>query len=197
MKLSFSLSDPAQKRRALLIPILGLGLVWSLSGEADDPIQEPSSRRAKAERPPADSRALPSRTKTWTELSLAEITAFNPFVLPEATKEPEPSDVLPSETESQVENVTPAAPPLEKWELERVSIIYQGPTGPLAVIGDKTVGIGQMLDENTLVVDIRDDGVWVSEVKAEPLPNPPVQPILPDFPELLPGLSGEASKVGK
>jgi hypothetical protein len=31
------------------------------------------------------------------------------------------------------------------------------------VIGDETVGIGDMLDGNTRVVGIRGDGVWVSQ----------------------------------
>jgi hypothetical protein len=188
MKLTFSLSDPAQKRKALLIPVLVLGLAWSLSQGKVDPAKQRSSR-AKAERPASENRAIPPRAKAWTAMTLDEITALNPFPIPAPTQAPEAANILESETPQEPPAATEAEPARPTiWELQSVSIVYRGPKGPLAVIGDRTVGIGDMLDENTCVVDIRDDGVWLERIADKPSINLPDSPIFPVPPSPAPDM---------
>lgn len=189
MKLALSLSDPAQKRKALLIPVLVVGLAWSLAPGEEAPEVKPPARPAKADRPVSDRRPSAPRKKTWTELSLAEITAFNPFPIPAEVPPPEPIEPLNGQApkEAPAEAAVEAVPPLQKWESQSVSIVYRGPKGPLAVIGDRTIGIGDFLDETTIVVDIREDGVWVSQFGGSS-PGIPSRPSLPNPPEPSPGL---------
>lgn len=189
MKLTLSLSDPAQKRKALLIPVLVLGLAWSLSQGEEEPALDTTPREAVTESPALEKRPRAARTKTWNELSLAEITAFNPFSVPEETIAPGPSNVLTKQPSgvapAESGHKTQPASGLQKWEQQSVSIVYKGPKGPLAVIGERTVGIGDFLDETTFVVDIRQDGVWVSQTANKPQ-KAPLHPILPSPPESTP-----------
>ncbi len=173
-----------------MIPVLVLGLVWALSTGQDELAQSQSPSAGKVENPVGENRPLPARTKTWAERSLAEIIAYNPFPIPPESHTPDSSKRETAKTQGthQAENQSEILSPLERWETQSVSIVYHGPNGPLAVIGDRTVGIGDMLDKETRVVDIRDDGVWVSQVTNNASPSSPSPPISPISPATSPGL---------
>ncbi|MCA9073069.1 MAG: hypothetical protein KDA84_29305 [Planctomycetaceae bacterium] len=165
MILSITAMDASQKKKALLIPVLVIGLVYALfSGPEDVPPnpQSPNQPAPAVASPPKES----PREKGWTASTLDEVVKFSPFPLP-STPEPSspevPTETVSKEAEEQAAH-EPADVNLQKWESQRVSIIYQGPNGPVAVIGEQNVEIGDMLDVTTQVVDIRADGVWVARV---------------------------------
>jgi hypothetical protein len=163
MKLSVPLKTPAQKIKAALIPVLVLGLAWTLFSNEQDSSKPVTVAAEKAKPGIAGNNASPAKTKEWNELSLEEIVAFNPFPIPAPIPKQDPMEGTEKESPRKIAKAAEPIPSIKLWEMQRVSIVYQGPNGPLAVIGDETVGIGDMLDGNTRVVGIRGDGVWVSQ----------------------------------
>lgn len=171
MDMKFSLNDPAQRRRALMIPVLGGGLIWALFFSGDEEKMLPPAP-ANAPQQASAAEAAPPRVKEWTEMPLEQILAFNPFPIPRAVPKTAPNVVREAETLRAMANTQQeeVAAQIQQWEAQTVSMIYQGPKGPLAVIGGETFGVGDLLDENTRVTAIRDDGVWVSDAQSEPDP---------------------------
>ncbi len=178
MKLAATFKDPAQKRKAALIPVLVLGLVWMLCRHDEDSNLLP---------PPALNKPAPGETKTssaaprakfWTELPLDQIAAFNPFPSPPKTEPEKPTEPpISAEAAREQNRAKSNAESRRHWETQSASIIYQGPNGPVAVVGNKTVGVGDLLDENLRVVDIRQEGIWVSQIADVPPPEPTNSPL--------------------
>ena len=175
MKRAFSFKNPSQKRKAALIPVLAIGLLWTLcQGEEDPNLRQPPMLNKPAEMG-TETPATALRTKTWTDLPVEEIAAFNPFPLPPKTvpaRDEKTEKAGSAEAAHEQNRATSDAERRRYWETQSVSIIYQGPKGPVAVIGSKTIGVGDMLDENLLVVDIRPDGIWVSQISEDSASGP-------------------------
>jgi hypothetical protein len=119
MKLSVPLKTPAQKIKAALIPVLVLGLAWTVFSNEQDSSKPVTFPAAKAKPAIAENNAGPAKTKEWNELSLKEIVAFNPFPIPATI--PKQDLIKPSEKEStpEIAKAAEPIPSIKLWEMQR------------------------------------------------------------------------------
>ena len=112
---------------------------------------------------PSGDRVQPGE-KAWPRLPLGEIVDHNPFAYPAV--------LLPSET-SLVAVETPLGENglnlqaeavrrqelLESWQASEPSVIYESPSGVVALIGTQVVREGDVLDDVVQVVSVDANGI--------------------------------------
>jgi hypothetical protein len=151
-----------------LIPVLGLVLYSQLPGDAA-PVATALPARVAAPSPvPPAVAARPSPPILATVRPVDQISSRNPFALPPALLPPaEPTNPLDEFLEAAAgENVRAATSEADRWEAtrerwsrERTSIVLATPDGPVAVVGERMLRIGDEVEEGLRVVDIRADGI--------------------------------------
>lgn len=187
-------TQPGTKRgqlaKIVLIPILGFVLYRQVlaPGEEEKPKPAAPARRAATATPTGQPEAPPAKPPTPIlpdVRSVGRIAAENPFARPAALLPKPESPPIPdqsaeesAEVEVEAAETEPVPDPWEgvrtRWETKRVSVVLRAGNGLIAVLGDETVRVGDVLD-GVRVVEIRPDGVLLEEVP-ELVPQPPVLP---------------------
>ncbi len=173
-----------QMVRLAAIPVLGFVLYQQTVGRLDA-VQEPPQTTTSVVSP----EELPNPTKTPAEAApvrilenvrdLESIARENPFAVPEALQ-PAPAETSAAEesgvtevaepTEDAVQKVPSAAEAqwqqaAARWEAKRVRIVFRAGSDLMAVVGDQTVRVGDVLEEGVRVAEIRPDGVVLEEMR--------------------------------
>lgn len=189
--MKLDLSDPAQRRKALLIPILVGGLVYVVfdrekaAAPTKSTAQTADSDDSATPQPPL---SLPPRgARRWASMTLDGILAHNPFARPRPAPRP-PAEAPrppvrpepPTSPESDQPSLQPSGdvaklaaasgepetspsqlPPLE------VIMVYHGPDGPAAVLGtQQIVRVGDRLEGYGKVLEIGENGIRVQPLNS-------------------------------
>lgn len=157
-----------QMVRLVLIPVIGWVLYSQVVARMDVPDDPPALAAASPTR--AEESAAPARRRTsivQDVRAVEEIAADDPLVglaalLPEETEAAgllldevaEPEETAPLETWEQTRRF---------WETQRVSVVLRTADELLAVVGDRTVRVGDTLEGGVCVVDIGSGGILLEE----------------------------------
>lgn len=101
----------------------------------------------------------------WPEFHLGDLENVNPFdrsmIFPELSKTVA-SDAMPLDRQSLVAiNSLPAA---NKLEALKVQAVFQSPQGIAALVGDRVIHIGDLLEDGTQVIEITPEQLVVSMI---------------------------------
>jgi hypothetical protein len=159
--------------KVAIVPILGIVLYSVLPGDGEPELA--ASVAAAPVRNATVPAAAPRRSVPIlaTPRPVEHIVARDPFALPDALRPtPEPTGLDADQNGPPADEL--AESPAETWEAirnrwmaERTSIVLTTPAGPVAVVGNRRLRIGDEVEPGVRVVDIRRDGV-VLEFDAEP-----------------------------
>jgi len=146
--------------KLVLIGILGLVLLFVLLKPNDKPEPILIAKDSSKPEPVASSSPVvkqsrkPRKITNWPKIDLEETIAHNPFVMPDSS-ELDPENTDPNQ--NQAENLKRF---LSELRNENVSLIIQGPEKSMAVIGERTVQKGDVIN-GFRIVEIHSDGVVV------------------------------------
>lgn len=141
-----------------LIPVLVVVLFKVLRPTTSETTPPEARAIVEAESPSSTSAARP--LPILPELSLDEALAFDPFnklALPvRVIEEPPPVTVEPgAEALPKTADVKPAVDRTATLRQLKVSAVFSGPKGSVAIIDSKTVRVGDLLSPGVRVVEIR------------------------------------------
>ncbi|MDB5388212.1 MAG: hypothetical protein JWM11_3858 [Planctomycetaceae bacterium] len=158
---------------AALIGVLVFGQDGGAAAVNDAATTEPRARRRAADP------AVKSKATVWPKVSLEEMLAHNPFAQPNLPKETEPKIPAPEEVAAaeaktlesakakslEVERQTKVDAVMTDWRNQKVNMILRTDRGVTALIGDRKVREGQIID-GVRIVSIRPNGVIVEPVSS-------------------------------
>ena len=146
--------------KLVFIGILSLVLLFVLLKPGDDPEPNLIANNTSTPKPVAISNPAGKQTRkpakiiNWPKIDLAETIVNNPFLIPDSSKL-DPENTNPDQVRAN--NLERLISELKK---EKVSLIIQGPEKSTAVIGERTVHKGDVIN-GFRIVEIQSDGVIV------------------------------------
>lgn len=182
-------SPPANRTKLVLIPILGAVLLYVVFTPAEQsevpqlvarpatpaptpstPPTSPSIALTTAS-PPATTAQKTRTTVTWPSVPLAQVMAINPFqMLPglksptvELAEQPPRGAIDPNLAERQEERSAQLRAMTKSY---RVTALVQTSKGVGAMIGDRVVVVGDVLDERVRISAIREEGIVLELIES-------------------------------
>ena len=147
------------------IPVLAVALIYVVrtNGTSDESTSPDAptlvSDGTESSRSPGS--ASPQPAREWPNLPLSEILAHNPFSMPEElVPNPHSSSVVDAAIPSDASPaISPRKQILEELSELEVTAYYKSENGAVAILGDRLIREGDLLEEVVRVIAIRPDGV--------------------------------------